>query len=78
MRFIPVPVRRQQQKEQPAPSEWQIDSSGKRYRMIGYIKEYAPTVILSDGHEVYQDELTEFHELNKDLWKQQNKSGQNG
>ena len=60
--YIPMPTQ-QPQAEEAAP-EWQYDECGKKYRMIGHCKEYAPTITI-DGIEVYQDELEEFNRNRK-------------
>lgn len=38
--------------------EWKRNSIGQRYRQIGNVTEYAPTVVTSEG-EVYQDTVEE-------------------
>ena len=50
--------------------EWQYDEHGKKYRMAGNTKEYAPTVLIN-GIEVYQDEVDEFHRRNEEARKAQ-------
>lgn len=47
-------------KKEELPGEWQRDEHGKKYRMIGHVKEYEPTVMI-DGIEVYASELEEFN-----------------
>lgn len=42
------------------PGEWQVDKDGKRYRMVGKVKEYEMTILI-DGHEIPQSQLSEFH-----------------
>ena len=51
---------------------WQYDEHGKKYRMVGNIKEYCPTVTI-DGIEVYQDEVEEFHRRNREAMEAQRK-----
>lgn len=51
--------------EEAAP-EWQYDQWGKKYRKVGHMIEYAPTVTI-DGVEIYQDELEDFHKRNKEV-----------
>ena len=50
------------------PGEWQTEvnqyGGTRRYRMVGNIKEYEPTVTIN-GIEVPQSELAAFHERNK-------------
>lgn len=48
-----------------APTGWQYDEYGKKYRMVGHCKEYAPTITI-DGVEIYQDELEDFHRRNRE------------
>lgn len=42
------------------PGEWQVDEHGKRYRMVGKVKEYEMTIMI-DGHEIPESQLSEFH-----------------
>lgn len=42
------------------PGEWKVDENGKRYRMVGKVKEYEMTILI-DGHEIPQSQLSEFH-----------------
>ena len=50
------------------PGEWQEETNQwggtRRYRMIGGIKEYEPTITV-DGIEIPQSELTAYHERKK-------------
>ena len=49
----------------PEPGEWQIEEgTGKRYRMIGNIKEYEMMVTIA-GVEVPQSEVEEFNRRRK-------------
>ena len=52
------PVRRNR-REEPVPGEWQTDENGKRYRMVGNIVEYAPTIHTTNFGTVYVDDLPE-------------------
>lgn len=47
--------------ETPEPGAWQTDESGRRFRMIGDVKEYEMMVSV-DGIEVPQSELAAYHE----------------
>lgn len=51
------------------PSEWQeeIDKFGgvKRFRMIGHIKEYEPTITIN-GLEIPQSQLADYHRRQKE------------
>ena len=55
--------------ETPDPGEWQeeIDKFGgvKRFRMIGHIKEYEPTIIIN-GLEIPQSQLADYHRRQKE------------
>lgn len=51
-------------RNEPEPGEWQeeIDKFGgvKRFRMIGHIKEYEPTITIN-GLEIPQSQLADYH-----------------
>lgn len=53
----------------PEPGEWQeeVDKFGgvKRFRMIGHIKEYEPTIIIN-GLEIPQSQLADYHRRQKE------------
>ena len=53
----------------PEPGEWQeeVDKFGgvKRFRMIGHIKEYEPTIIIN-GLEIPQSQLENYHRRQKE------------
>lgn len=55
--------------ETPEPGEWQeeIDKFGgvKRFRMIGHIKEYEPTITIN-GLEIPQSQLENYHRRQKE------------
>lgn len=55
--------------ETPDPGEWQeeIDKFGgvKRFRMIGHIKEYEPTITIN-GLEIPESQLADFHKRQKE------------
>ena len=55
--------------EDENPGEWQeeIDKFGgvKRFRMIGHIKEYEPTITIN-GLEIPQSQLEDFHKRQKE------------
>ena len=55
--------------EDENPGEWQeeIDKFGgvKRFRMIGHIKEYEPTITIN-GLEIPQSQLEEYHRRQKE------------
>ena len=57
--------------------EWQIDEQGKKYRMVGNIKEYMPTVII-DGIEIENtpEALSAFHESRRAALEEQRKKDQ--
>lgn len=56
-------------RNEPEPSEWQeeIDKFGgvKRFRMIGHIKEYEPTITIN-GLEIPQSQLADYHKRQKE------------
>lgn len=56
-------------RNEPEPSEWQeeIDKFGsvKRFRMIGHIKEYEPTITIN-GLEIPESQLADFHKRQKE------------
>ena len=47
--------------KEPEISEWQTDEQGRKYRMIGGVKEYE-MMIRIDGIEIPQSELADYHE----------------
>lgn len=47
--------------ETPEPGAWQTDESGRRFRMIGDVKEYEMMVSV-DGIQVPQSELAAYYE----------------
>ena len=53
----------------PEPGEWQeeVDKFGgvKRFRMIGHIKEYEPTITIN-GLEIPQSQLEDYHRRQKE------------
>lgn len=42
-------------------AEWEVDEKGRRFRMVGPIREYEMTVSV-DGFEVPESELAEYNE----------------
>ena len=56
-------------RNEPEPGEWQeeIDKFGgvKRFRMIGHIKEYEPTITIN-GLEIPQSQLEDYHRRQKE------------
>lgn len=56
-------------RNEPEPGEWQeeIDKFGgvKRFRMIGHIKEYEPTITIN-GLEIPQSQLENYHKRQKE------------
>lgn len=56
-------------RNEPEPGEWQeeVNAYGgvQRFRMIGGIKEYEPTIII-DGIEVPESQLADFHKRRKE------------
>ena len=53
----------------PEPGEWQeevnANGGGKRFRMIGQIKEYEPTITIN-GLEIPQSQLEDYHRRQKE------------
>lgn len=48
------------------PGEWQVDpKTGQRYRDVGKMREYEPTIII-DGIEVPESQLADFHKRRKE------------
>lgn len=48
-------------RNEPEPGEWQTDpKTGERFRMIGHIKEYEPTITIN-GLEIPQSKLADYH-----------------
>lgn len=57
--------------EDMTPIEWEIDEHGKKFRRIGKgCIEYAPTITLAGGIEIYEDELEDFHKRQKEAEEQ--------
>ena len=53
-------------KETPDPGEWKVDpKNGQRYRDIGHIREYEPTITIN-GLEIPQSQLADFHKRRKE------------
>ena len=53
-------------KNEPEPGEWQTDpKTGERFRMIGHIKEYEPTITIN-GLEIPQSQLADYHRRQKE------------
>lgn len=73
--FIPAVQQKPQQEEPEEVIEWQRDQWGRKYRKIGNMIEYAPTVTI-DGIEVYQDELEEFN-ANRRAAMEKNRQAEN-
>lgn len=47
--------------------EWERDSMGRKFRRVGKgCIEYAPTISLAGGIEIYEDELEDFHKRQKE------------
>lgn len=59
-----------------APTGWQYDNHGRKYRKVGNCIEYAPTIVI-DGIEIYQDEVEEHNrrrqETRKKMLAEENK-----
>ena len=48
------------------PTEWKVDpKTGQRYRDVGKMREYEPTIII-DGIEVPESQLADFHKRRKE------------
>ena len=53
-------------KETPDPGEWKVDpKTGQRYRDIGHIREYEPTITIN-GLEIPQSQLADYHRRQKE------------
>lgn len=53
--------------EDETPIEWERDSMGRKFRRVGKgCIEYAPTITLAGGIEIYEDELEDFHKRQKE------------
>ena len=53
-------------KETPDPGEWKVDpKNGQRYRDIGHIREYEPTITIN-GLEIPQSQLADYHRRQKE------------
>lgn len=53
-------------KETPDPGEWKVDpKTGQRYRDIGHIREYEPTITIN-GLEIPQSQLADYHKRQKE------------
>ena len=63
MKYMQIPIP-QKPKPKPEVSEWMYDEFGKKYRKVGSMIEYCPTVTI-DGIEIYQDEVEEFNRNRK-------------
>lgn len=63
------PVRR----EEPVPGEWQTDENGKRYRMVGGVKEFAPTIHTANFGTVYVDDLPKLNQRYQEQEEQRRK-----
>ena len=51
-------LRGDQMQRDETPIEWERDSMGRKFRRIGKgCIEYAPTISLAGGGEIYEDEL---------------------
>lgn len=57
----------------PEPSEWKVDEHGKRYREVGGIIEYAPTIHTAHSGTVYLDDLQEINRRRIEREEQQRK-----
>ena len=60
-------------RNEPVPSEWKIDECGNRYRMVGNIKEYAPTIHTANFGTVYVDDLPELNRRYQEQEEQRRK-----
>ena len=53
--------------EEENTGEWERDSMGRKFRRVGKgCIEYAPTITLAGGVEIYEDELEDFHKRQKE------------
>lgn len=55
------------------PSEWKVDEHGRRYREVGNIIEYAPTIHTAHSGTVYVDDLPEINRRRQEQEEQQRK-----
>ena len=60
-------LRGEQMQRDETPIEWERDSMGRKFRRVGKgCIEYAPTITLAGGIEIYEDELEDFHKRQKE------------
>ena len=60
-------LRGDQMQRDETPIAWERDSMGRKFRRVGKgCIEYAPTITLAGGVEVYEDELEDFHKRQKE------------
>ena len=60
-------LRGDQMQRDETPIEWERDSMGRKFRRVGKgCIEYAPTITLAGGIEIYEDELEDFHKRQKE------------
>lgn len=53
-------------RNEPEPGEWKVDpKNGQRYRDIGHIREYEPTITIN-GLEIPQSQLADYHRRQKE------------
>jgi hypothetical protein len=53
-------------KKEVVPGEWQMDESGRRYRMVGDIKEYEMLIQVGGGCQVPESQLGDFNRRTKE------------
>ena len=44
------------------PGDWQTDQYGKRFRMVGKVKEYEMTITVAGGIQIPESQLAEYNE----------------
>ena len=60
-------LRGDQMQRDETPIAWERDSMGRKFRRVGKgCIEYAPTITLAGGVEIYEDELEDFHKRQKE------------
>lgn len=60
--------------EEENTGEWERDSMGRKFRRVGKgCIEYAPTISLAGGIEIYEDELSDYHKRQKAAEEEQRK-----
>ena len=67
-------LRGDQMQRDETPIAWERDSMGRKFRRVGKgCIEYAPTITLAGGVEIYEDELSDYHKRQKAAEEEQRK-----